>query len=89
METFKENNKMAETKTAKLEERIVGLESDMGEARGVISRLSKQQQDSLATIGTLNRDVADLKLLVKAIQDQLRNQAQAQTKANASVSGFA
>ena len=34
---------MAETKTAKLEERIAGLENQLSEARGVISRLSTQQ----------------------------------------------
>lgn len=60
---------MAETKQAKLEERISAFERELSEARSVISKLSKQLRETTTVVGVLNRDVADLKSALKATQD--------------------
>lgn len=69
METFKENNMT----NIELEKIVITLQSELSETREVLARISQAQQDSTQLMGTLNRDVSEVKLSMKELQRWARD----------------
>lgn len=65
---------MSETKTAKLEQDIVGVQTELDEVRGVIGKLSREKNELATIIGSLNKDCANLRDAVKALQQWAKDQ---------------
>lgn len=65
---------MSETKTAKLEQQVSDVEKRMGELQGVISKLSREKNELASIVGNLNKDCANNRDAVKALQQWAKEQ---------------
>jgi len=59
---------MSDTKLAKLEEQLTNAQNDIEELRSVVSKLSREKNEIATTVGNLNRDCANNRDSVKALQ---------------------
>lgn len=58
----------------KTEQQLESALKDLDELKGVVSRLSRRNSELASTVGTLNRDCADLRDAVQGLQNWAREQ---------------
>jgi len=65
---------MSETKTVNLLEQLTQTQKDVTELKEVISKISRSNSELASTVGTLNKDCADLRDAVKAVHNWIKDQ---------------
>ncbi len=65
---------MSDTKLAKLEEQLAEIQKSVGELQGVIAKLAREKNELATTVGNLNRDCANNRDSVKALQQWAKDQ---------------
>jgi len=79
---------MSETKLAKLEEQLASKSKEIDEMKGVISKISRNYNDLSSTVGTLNKDVANVRDAIQSLTNWARDQDDENTGRYASTSRF-